>query len=173
MNVLEFRFFVRVSSNGLEINWMILNLVAKPAYKMLHDIWDGFIKFVSKRCMSSWQCSWIDSNLLVTILFELSSMHFYWCMYIISSIAPRQPRQFKSWPSQTSSFQNSYLSISSLPFGITRIEHVKGWFAQYQDNVTESEIESCCRWPDLPVGQHYKVTMNAHCHKSVPVVVWL
>ena len=29
----------------------------------------------------------------------------------------------------------------------------------------------CCR-PSFPVGQHYKVTMNLHCHKLVPILIW-
>ena len=40
--------------------------------------------------------------------------------------------------------------------------------AQCQDNVTESG-DIGIWWPGHPVGQHYKVIMNAHCHKSVPV----
>ena len=27
-------------------------------------------------------------------------------------------------------------------------------------------------WPGFPVGQHYKITMSAHCHKLVPVLIW-
>ena len=28
------------------------------------------------------------------------------------------------------------------------------------------------RWPSLPVGQHFKVAMGVHCHKSVPILTW-
>ena len=26
-------------------------------------------------------------------------------------------------------------------------------------------------WPGLPMGQHYKVTMSAHCYLSVPILI--
>ena len=38
--------------------------------------------------------------------------------------------------------------------------------------MTEWDIRSWCWQPDLPVGQHYKVPMSVHCHKSVPVQIW-
>ena len=28
-------------------------------------------------------------------------------------------------------------------------------------------------WPGLSVGQHYKLGMSAHCHRSVPILIWL
>ena len=31
---------------------------------------------------------------------------------------------------------------------------------------------SSCQRPGVPVRQHYKVTIGAHCHKSVPVLKW-
>ena len=46
------------------------------------------------------------------------------------------------------------------------------WLTQCQDNVTEYDIRSWCWWPDFIIGQHYKVTMSAHCHKLVPVLIW-
>ena len=30
-----------------------------------------------------------------------------------------------------------------------------------------------CLWPGIPVRQHYKVTMNEQCHKSVPILMTL
>ena len=33
-------------------------------------------------------------------------------------------------------------------------------------------IQSWCWWTGFQVGQHYKVTMCSHCHKSVPVLIW-
>ena len=47
------------------------------------------------------------------------------------------------------------------------------WLAQWKDNITEWDIRSWCWQPGLPVGQHYKVTMILHCHKSVPVLMTL
>ena len=38
---------------------------------------------------------------------------------------------------------------------------------QCQDNVIECAIRSWCWWLGFPVGKHYKVIMNAHCHKLV------
>ena len=46
------------------------------------------------------------------------------------------------------------------------------WWAQCQDNVIAWDIRSWCRWPGFPVEQHYKVIMNAHCHRTVPVLIW-
>ena len=40
-----------------------------------------------------------------------------------------------------------------------------------QYNVTELDIRLWCWWPGIPVGQYYKVAMNAHCHKTVPVLI--
>ena len=40
------------------------------------------------------------------------------------------------------------------------------------DNVTECDIRSWCWCPGLPVAQHYKVVIGAHCHRSVPVLIW-
>ena len=40
--------------------------------------------------------------------------------------------------------------------------------AQCQDNMTEWDIESWYQWSVFPVGQHYKVSMSVHCHKSDP-----
>ena len=42
---------------------------------------------------------------------------------------------------------------------------------QGHDNVTTWDIGSQCRRPDLPVRQHSKVTMSAHCSKSIPIPV--
>ena len=39
-------------------------------------------------------------------------------------------------------------------------------------SVSEWDIRSWCWQPGLLVGQHYKVSMGAHCHKSVPVLIW-
>ena len=44
------------------------------------------------------------------------------------------------------------------------------WFSQYQDNMTEWNIESWCWQPGLPGGQHYKSIMSAYCHKPEPVL---
>ena len=35
--------------------------------------------------------------------------------------------------------------------------------------MTEWDIGS---WLHRPLGQHYKVIMGVHCHKSVPVLIW-
>ena len=51
------------------------------------------------------------------------------------------------------------------------IGYGKGWLAQYQKNVTEWDIMAWGQWSDFPVGQHYKVTMNVHCYKSVPILL--
>ena len=45
----------------------------------------------------------------------------------------------------------------------------KDWLAQCQDNVTEWGIKSWHWRFGFSLGQHYKVTMRAHCHKSVPI----
>ena len=50
------------------------------------------------------------------------------------------------------------------------IGYGKDWSCQYQDNVTEWDIEPWCWWPDRPGEQHYKVLINVDCHKLVPVL---
>ena len=45
------------------------------------------------------------------------------------------------------------------------------WLAQYQDNVTEWKIRPLYWQSGLPVGQHYKVAMSAHRHKSVSILI--
>ena len=39
-------------------------------------------------------------------------------------------------------------------------------------NGTEWAIRSWCWWSGFTVGQHYKVTISAHCHKLVPILIW-
>ena len=34
------------------------------------------------------------------------------------------------------------------------------------------EIRSWCWQPNFPFGEHYIVAMSAHCHKSVPLLIW-
>ena len=53
-----------------------------------------------------------------------------------------------------------------------RSAYGKDWLAKCQDNVTDCDMRSWCWWHGLPVGQHYKVTMITHCHKSVSVLIW-
>ena len=52
------------------------------------------------------------------------------------------------------------------------LEYGKDWLAQCQNNVTGWNIRTWCWQHDFPVRQHYKFTMSAHCHKSVPVMIW-
>ena len=76
--------------------------------------------------------------------------------------------QFEYWSRQTSDFK-----ICTCRFVARRsalLGQAKDWLAQCQDNRTERDIRSWCCRPDFPVGQHYKVTMIAHCHKSVPIL---
>ena len=47
----------------------------------------------------------------------------------------------------------------------------KDWLVQYQDNMTEWEIGSCCQRLCHQVEQHYKVIITAHCHKSVTMLI--
>ena len=51
------------------------------------------------------------------------------------------------------------------------IQYCKDLLVQCQDNVIECDIESWCWQPDFTLGQHYKVTMSVHYHKSVPVLI--
>ena len=39
------------------------------------------------------------------------------------------------------------------------------WFAQCQDNMTESDIGAWSLQPDFLVGQQYEVAMSVRCHK--------
>ena len=53
-------------------------------------------------------------------------------------------------------FKVGTLSLPNLAPGVTRIG--KDWLAQYQDDVTGWDIRSWSWQPDLPVGQHHKVS---------------
>ena len=48
----------------------------------------------------------------------------------------------------------------------------KDWSAKYHGNMTVWDMRAWCWRPNLPVRQHYKVAMRAHCLKSVPVLIW-
>ena len=67
-------------------------------------------------------------------------------------------REFNSRSSQNDWLDNWHLLLSVQALSISRI-----WFS-----VTKCDIRSWCWWPGLPTGQLYKVTMSAHCHKSIP-----
>ena len=62
-------------------------------------------------------------------------------------------------------------ACSQLDCRSTLIAQDKGWLAQYEDHVIAWDIGSVCWWPGLPVGQHYKVAMNARyilkCYQDV------
>ena len=40
-------------------------------------------------------------------------------------------------------------------------------------NVSHWDIKSCCWWPGLPVGQHYKESCHewVHSYKSIPILI--
>ena len=61
----------------------------------------------------------------------------------------------------------TYLSVSRLP-----LEFIHSEIPIFDvDNVTEWDSGLWCWWSGVPVRQHYKVVMSAHCHKSVPVLI--
>ena len=45
------------------------------------------------------------------------------------------------------------------------------YLSRRQDNVIQWEIGSWRWWSHVQMGQHYKVTMNAHFHKSEPILI--
>ena len=48
----------------------------------------------------------------------------------------------------------------------------KVWLTQCQDNVTEWDSKHVMvLMVGFPVGQHYKVAMSAHFHKSAPILI--
>ena len=82
-----------------------------------------------------------------------------------------QIHRFEPWSCQTND-----LKIDSCRF-LARCSVLSGegkdWLVQCHDNAAELDIRSWCWRPDLPVGQHYKVAMSAHCHKSVAILMLL
>ena len=72
------------------------------------------------------------------------------------------PHWFEPWSSETNDWIDTchFLAKHSELLGWG-----EDWFTQYQDNVTEW-IKSWYWWPDLSMGQHYKVTMSvdSSCH---------
>ena len=78
-------------------------------------------------------------------------------------VGVRIPAESNQWPTKV------ILAVTQ-----SNARHVRegnDCLAQYHDSMTEWNITSWCRPPGLPVGQHYKVAMRAHCHKSVFVVM--
>ena len=51
------------------------------------------------------------------------------------------------------------------------VGHGKDWLAQCQDTVTGWDIRLWDQLPDFPVGKDYKMTMSAHCHKLVSILI--
>ena len=45
------------------------------------------------------------------------------------------------------------------------------WDMDSQDNVTEWDIRAWYSQPGIPVEQHYQVTIRAHYHKSVHILI--
>ena len=45
------------------------------------------------------------------------------------------------------------------------------WFAQHLDNVSEWDVETWCKEPGFSIQQLYAVTMSAHYHKSVSILI--
>ena len=76
-----------------------------------------------------------------------------------------EPHIFESSLSQTNDFKID--TCHSLAWRSALLGSGKEWFAQYQDNATEWDSRSWCRRACVPVRQHYKVTMNVHCHHLV------
>ena len=59
-----------------------------------------------------------------------------------------------------------------LAWYLTLLQQRNDWFSQCQVNVTEWDIGSWWCWPHFQVGQHYKVAIRPHRHKSVPIMPW-
>ena len=81
-----------------------------------------------------------------------------------------QSHRFELWSTQNEDikiYMHCFLSKD-----LTLLGSRKDWLGKCQDSVTEWDIRSWCSWTGLPEGQHYKVAMSAHCHKSVPVLIW-
>ena len=77
------------------------------------------------------------------------------------------PHIFESWLSQTNDLKID--TCRALAWHSALLRYGKVWFAQCQDNMTEWYSRSWCWQPGVPVKQHYKVTMSAHCHMLVLV----
>ena len=69
-------------------------------------------------------------------------------------------------PSQHSEVDLDKVAVKSVRASMCRCGSIWSW------NGSRLSIRPCCWRPDLPaVGQRYKVTMSAHGHKSVPVLI--
>ena len=80
----------------------------------------------------------------------------YPALNVMDSISSREKAELKGL----------YSSVSCLVSGITWIG--QNWLVQCQDSMTEWDIVSWCIQHGIAAGQHYKVTKNVHCHKTVP-----
>ena len=72
--------------------------------------------------------------------------------------------EFESQPSKTNDFQNWYLLLDSLTLGIGGSLSARLMW--------QWDIRSWYHRLGLLVGQYYKVTMKARCHKLVPILNW-
>ena len=85
-------------------------------------------------------------------------------------------RAIQTSPVRTKVESNKWLeNLNYLPprqsQGIFTIAQGLGWFS-----VRIMWLSGCIKswywWPCLPVEQHYKVAVGAHCYKSVPILIW-
>ena len=82
----------------------------------------------------------------------------------IQTLCVRTLVESKQW------LKNWYLLLPSLVLSFIKIR--QGLVGQCQDIMNEWNSRSWCRWPGVPVRQHYKVTMSTYCHNFVPVLIW-
>ena len=59
-----------------------------------------------------------------------------------------------------------------LAWCLALIGYGKNWLVWCNNNVTEWDIGLWCQQPDIPMVQHYKVTIRVPCQKSVAVLGW-
>ena len=69
------------------------------------------------------------------------------------------PHGFEPWSSQTIGLKLTYLLVTSWHMAL--LGYGKDRLAQCQDSMTEWDIRSWCRWPGLPVRQHFNMAVSA------------
>ena len=83
-------------------------------------------------------------------------------------VSHAEDRELESQPSQNKPMTYKTDTFNCVAWCSALIEQVKDWLAQHQDKVTLQDVTSWCQWHGLPMRQHYKVAMCAHCRKSGP-----
>ena len=122
--------------------------------------------------MLKYPCDFVPERLARTTAWSYKNC---WYLTVFAESIERRPCMWEiksSVPSRVKRMTYKMYTCDFLAWHFVLIGLDKDWLAQCQGNVIEWDIRSWCWQPYFPVEQHYKVAICAHCHKSVPVLMW-